>query len=196
MFEMLASWRDAAPALGAILAAASAIVALLVFNYTRRMNRRRATLDMVLKTFMDDAGRERYAKFKKLMERHKDRSDELDILKLASPDSPITEERETLRSQINEYELIALGIRRGLFDEKIYKLWFQNQFVRDYESLKEFIAVVREKRPSVFCEYVWLYTRWKAAPHPENAPGRLRLAYWALTGNRARLRALSTMPGE
>lgn len=196
MIETLASWKDAAPAIGAIIAASSATVALVAFGYTRRVNRRRATLDMVLKTFMDDAGRERYAKFKKLMERHKDRSDELDILKLASPDSPVTAERETLRAQINEYELIALGIRRGLFDEKIYKLWFQNQFVRDYESLAQFIAVVREKRPSVFCEYVWLYTRWKAVPHPENAPNRLKLAYWAITGNKARLKGFAALQGD
>lgn len=188
MLEKLALLKDAAPAIGTIIAALSAVVALTVFGYTRGANRRRATLDMVLKTAVDDAGRERYAKFKQLMERHKSDSDDFDILKLASPNSPFTPEREVLRMQINEYELIALGIRRGIFDEKIYKLWFQNQFIRDYESLADFIATVRQKRPSVFCEYVWLYERWKKAPHPENAPSRWKKAWWAMTGDDARLR--------
>ena len=191
MIDTLASWKDAAPIIGAAIAATSALVALIVFNYTRRVNRRRATLDMVLKTFMDDAGRERYKRFKKLMERHRDPVDAFDILLLADPASPVTDEREILRAQINEYELIALGIRRGLFDEGMYKLWFQHQFMRDFESLEAFIRLVRAKRPSVFCEFVWLYTRWKTAPHPENAPGRLRLAWWAITDNQARLKAFT-----
>ncbi|WP_374393180.1 DUF4760 domain-containing protein [Sphingopyxis sp.] len=193
MIETLAEWKDAAPATGAIIALLSALVALGVFHYTRKVNRRRATLDMVLKTFMDDSGRERYNKFKTLMHRHKDCDDAFDIMAFADPDSPITEERQILRAQINEYELIALGIRRSLFDEKIYKLWFQNQFVRDFESLEDFISKVREKRPSVFCEYVWLYNRWKKAPHPENAPSRWKVAWWGITNNQPRLKAFSAM---
>ena len=196
MIATLASWRDAAPIIGTMIAGTSALVALIVFNYTRRVNRRRATLDMVLKTFMDDAGRERYKKFKTLMERDRNPADALDILAFADPASPVTDDREILRAQINEYELIALGIRRNLFDERMYKLWFQNQFMRDFESLAEFIALVREKRPSVFCEYVWLYTRWKKAPHPENAPGRFKIAYWALTGNTARLKAFTAAQAD
>lgn len=146
---------------------------------------------MVLKTFMDDAGRLRYKTFKQLMERHANCDDPLDILAFADPAAPVTDEREAIRAQINEYELIALGIRRRLFDEEIYKLWFQHQFMRDYESLEAFIQRVREQRPSVFCEYVWLYTRWKKVPHPENAPGRFKVAWWGLTRNEAKLKAFA-----
>lgn len=191
MLEVLVAWRDAAPAAGALLAALSALVALLAFHHARSVNRRRATLDMVLKTFMDGEGRKAYNDFKAIMQRHKSPADNLDVLQFADPDSPITEERQIIRSQLNEYELISLGIRRKLFDEKIYKLWFQHQFVRDFESLQDFIDLVREKRPSVFCEYVWLYHRWKKNPHPENAPGRLRLAWWGATKNDARLKAFA-----
>lgn len=193
MLATLVEWKDAAPATGALIGLVSALVALGVFHYTRKVNRRRATLDMVLKTFMDDAGRERYNKFKGIMQRHKDCDDPLDIMIYADPDSKLTDDRQILRAQINEYELIALGIRRGLFDEEIYKLWFQNQFVRDFESLEEFITKVREKRPSVFCEYVWLYTRWKKIPHPENAPSRWKVGWWGLTNNQPRLKAFSAM---
>lgn len=193
MIETLKDLKDAAPAAGAIIGLLSAVVALVAFHYTRKVNRRRATLDMVLKTFMDDGGRDQYNKFKLIMQRHKDCNDPLDILAFADPDSQITDDRQILRSQINEYELIALGIRRSLFDEKIYKMWFQDQFVRDFESLKDFIDKVREKRPSVFCEYVWLYNRWKKAPHPENAPSRFKVAFWALANNKARIKAFASM---
>lgn len=191
--ETLKEWKDAAPAATAVIGLLSAIVAFFVFRYTRTVNRRRATLDMVLKTFMDNGGRDQYNKFKLVMQRHKDPEDDLDILSFADPDAPISDERQILRAQINEYELIALGIRRSLFDETIYKLWFQDQFVRDFESLKDFIDKVREKRPSVFCEYVWLYNRWKKTPHPENAPRFWKVAWWGATRNHAKLRAFLSM---
>ena len=194
MFNFLVGYKDAAPAITAITAIITATVALLVFRHTRLANRRRATLDMVLKTFLDEDGQKRYAAFKAVMAKHNDPGDPLDILVFADPSCPPSEERQTLRKQINEYELIALGIRRKLFDEKLYKMWFQDQFQRDYLSLEDFIAKTREKRHSVFCEYVWLYERWKKSPHPENAPNRWKLMYWGFTKNEARLKAFSGYP--
>lgn len=196
MLEFLKEWKDAAPVISATITLVSAIVAFLAFRYTRQVNRRRATLDMVLKTFMDDAGQKRYNQFKDVMLRHNDPEDNLNILEFANPDATPSPERQIIRQQINEYELISLGIRRKLFDEKIYKMWFQHQFMRDYTSLENFIAEVREKRPSVFCEYVWLYNRWKRVPHPENSPGRFRKAWWGITGNDARLKAFAAVQAD
>lgn len=191
MIEFLKSLKDVAPAIGTIIAALSALVAFAAFYYTRRMNRRRATLDMVLKTFVDEDGRKRYAEFKGVMQRHNDPKDSLNIIEFADPSSPPTPERQIIRGQINEYELISLGIRRKIFDEKIYKMWFQDQFQRDFVSLEAFIDEVRGKRPSVFCEYVWLYNRWSKSPHPENAPTRFKLMWWGFTKNEAKLKAFT-----
>lgn len=168
----------------------------MVFGYTRRVNRRRATLDMVLKTFVDEDGQKRYTAFKEVMAKHKDPNDPIDIMVFADPNCPPSPERQALRKQLNEYELISLGIRRGLFDEKLYKMWFQDQFSRDFLSLEEFILKTRELRPSVFCEYVWLYQRWKKSPHPENAPSRWKLMWWGVTKNEARLKAFSGYPSN
>lgn len=190
MFEFLKSLKDAAPAAGAIITAVSALVALSVFIYTRKMNRRRATFDMVLKTFVDDAGQRRYADFKTVMARHKDPTDALDIMPFADPACPPSPERQIVRSQVNEYELISLGIRRKLFDETLYKMWFQDQFQRDFESLEDFIKKTQTKRPSVFCEYSKLYHKWKKSPHPENSPGMMKQIYWVVTRNHAKLKKL------
>lgn len=187
MLQFLASYKDAAPAVSAVIALLSALVAFGAFSHARRVNRRRATLDMVLKTFVDPKGQETYISFKNVMQRHK--NGEIDILAFADPNCPPSDDRQTIRAQLNEYELIALGIKKKLFDEALYKLWFQDQFQRDYTSLEEFINKVREQRPSVFCECVWLYKRWSKVPHPENSPGRLKLAWWSITGNDARLKA-------
>lgn len=195
MLETLKEWKEAAPAISALITLTSAIVAFLAFRYTRQVNKRRATLDMVLKTFMDDAGQKLYANFKEVMLRYKDPNDDLDIIPYADPNHVPTPERRIIQQQINEYELIALGIRNNLFDEDVYKLWFQHQFMRDYESLEKYIIEVRKKRISVFCECVWLYNRWKKVPHPETAPGFFRQTWWVLTRNNARLKAhVLTLP--
>lgn len=185
MIEWFEQFKDAAPAIGSLLAALSALVAFIAFSHTRKVARRRATLDMVLKTFVDEEGQKRYIKFKETMKRHKD--GQIDIMDFADPDCPPSDDRQNIRTQLNEYELIALGIRRKIFDEKLYKLWFQDQFQRDYRSMEAFIETVRGHRNSVFCECVWLYTRWSKSPHPENRPNRLKLMWWAATRNEARL---------
>lgn len=173
--------------MGAIIAALSASVAFGAFVQARKTTRRRATLDMVLKTFVDENGQKLYIDFKDVMQRVK--SGQVDLMEFADPSCPPSADRQTVRAQLNEYELIALGIRRKLFDENLYKLWFQDQFQRDYRSLEGFICKVREQRPSVFCECVWLYNRWSKAPHPENSPPWWKLAWWGMRKNSEKLKA-------
>lgn len=192
MIEWFEQYRDAAPALGSLIAAVSAIVAFIAFSHTRKVARRRATLDMVLKTFVDEEGQKRYIEFKETMNKHK--SGSINIMDFAAPDCPPSADRQNIRTQLNEYELIALGIKRKVFDEAFYKHWFQDQFERDYRSLEEFITTVRGHRNSVFCECVWLYTRWSKNPHPENRPNRLKLIWWAATRNEARLSSYANCP--
>lgn len=187
MLEFLEHYKDAAPAIGAAIAALSAVVAFGAFVHARKTNRKRATLEMVLKTFVDPHGQKLYIDFKDVMQKHKNGT--IDILQFADPNCPPSDDRQTVRAQLNEYELIALGIKRGLFDETLYKRWFQDQFQRDYRSLEEFIAKVREQRPSVFCECVWLYNRWSKVPHPENSPNRLKLMWWGFWRNDEKLKA-------
>lgn len=193
LLEFLASYKDTAPAISAVIAFLSALVAFGAFVQARRVNRRRATLDMVLKTFVDPKGQETYIKFKEVMQKYK--TNEIDILAFADPNCAPSNDRQIIRAQLNEYELIALGIKKKLFDEKLYKLWFQDQFQRDYRSLEEFISKVREQRPSVFCECVWLYNRWSRVPHPENSPGRFKVAWWGITGNTERLKSFAIASG-
>lgn len=171
----------------------SSIVALSVFIYTRKVNRRRATLDMVLKTFVDDDGKKRYAAFKELLKKDKDCSNDFSLIVFAEPSLDISGDRGVINNQLNEYELISLGIGRKVFDESLYKLWFQGQFIKDYESVSELIKKIQEKRPSVYCDFKYLYEKWRKEPHPENRPSRLKLIWWAITRNEAKLAAYSEL---
>jgi Domain of unknown function (DUF4760) len=189
MFDWLVSWKEAAPAIGACIAAMSAFVAALVFRHTRQTNRRRATLDMVMKTLLDESSQKRYAEFKGIIRRDKDVADCFKLASLADPNTEDQHGRQIVLSQLNIYELMSLGIRRGLFDGAFYKLWFCTQFLADYESSASFIEAAKARRPAVYCEFTALYQKWSSNGHPKLSPSRLRMAWWALNRNSSRIEA-------
>jgi Domain of unknown function (DUF4760) len=180
MIEWLTGWKNAAPALAVCVAVASALVAICVFAYTRRANRRRATLDMVMKTLLDEPSQKRYARFKQIMAKEKDLSDCFKVQSLFNATEGNSEDRNIVLQQMNIYELIALGIRRNLFDEMFYKRWFHNQFMTDYQNCKPFIDEAKNKKSTIYCEATALYDKWYRVGHPESTPGRLKMAWWAL----------------
>jgi Domain of unknown function (DUF4760) len=40
---------------------------------------------------------------------------------------------------INHYELVAIGIRSNILDERMYRTWMEGPFVRDFNSAADFI---------------------------------------------------------
>lgn len=187
MKEFLTAWKDAAPAAGAITAIISAFIALLVLWYTVRSNCRRATLDMVMKTLMDPYVQEKSKEFKEVLRKDQDQSDPFKMESLINVSSVESSERRSLLHQLNTYELMALGIRRGVFDEAFYKRWYHNQFMSDYEGCLSFIRGLQEKKSTIFCECSHLYQQWVRDGHPEAGAGRFRMAWWAITKQTAKI---------
>lgn len=181
-----------APLVSASAIVTSAFVALCVFIYTRRANRRRATLDMVMRSFLDERGTKLYDEFKILVRKDQNTSDTFSLIDLVEHTAKNETDRNVVIDQLNIYELVALGIRRGVFDEKFYKLWFHRQFTRDFGHVSELIMQIQKKRPSTYCEFRALNDRWMRNRHPINHPNRGKLAWWALTGNFKSLDAART----
>lgn len=183
MLSALASYKDAAPAISAFVACISALVAFSVFWHTRSANRRRATLDMVMKTLMDPVAITRYGEFKKIIRRDKSADDcfKIESLLVATDDNH--EMREIVLQQLNVYEMTSLGIRRKLFDEQFYKRWFHNQFMTDYENARAFIDEAKKKKGTIYCEFSALYERWEKSGHPISSPNRAKVMWWVLTNN-------------
>ena len=179
----LKQWEDVAPLLEVGVLVLTAGIATAVYIYTRGIDRKRATLDMVKKTFLDHGGAELYDAFKALVRRDQDAADAFALVELVERTDENGEARDIVINQLNIYEIIALGIRKKLFHEKIYKLWFHGQFTRDYEHVKKLIEAIQKKRPSVFCEFTWLYHRWMRRKHPINQPSWFKLVWWAATRN-------------
>lgn len=193
MKEFLISWKEAAPALGTLIALISMSVALTAFIYTRRANRRRATLDMVMKTLLDAETQRQYRKFREIVLRSQDPDDCFKIISLAEDDQRASEDRRALLQQLNVYELMALGIRRGLFDEALYKRWYHNQFMADYEGAQEFVQKMQETKASIYCEATALYAAWLKNGHPVSSPSRIKMAWWSLLQQNHKIDAARAM---
>lgn len=178
---MLEKYVSIAPAISATAIVLSSIVALSVFLYTRHANRRRATLDMVMKTFLDDIGQKKYSEFKSLLRRYHEPDNCLKIENLIDPSNENREDRDLVLFQLNSYELISLGIRRGIFDESFYKMWFHSQFMKDFDHLQHFIVAAQARKSSNYCEFSSLQAKWKRNGHPVSSPSRLKMAWWAIT---------------
>lgn len=154
-----------------------------------RANRRRATLDMVMKTLMDASAQDRAKAFKEVLKRAHDPNDPFTLESLINLSSAESAERRDLLHQLNVYELMALGIRRGVFDEAFYKRWYHNQFTSDYEGCQTFIRDLQESKSTIFCECSELYQKWIKDGHPEADAGRYKMAWWGLTKQTERIDA-------
>lgn len=75
-------------------------------------------------------------------------------------------ERKAILSVLNNHEFIALAIRRGAFEEKIYKeLQFTN-FKKVHTACVGFVAEIRksENNQKIFQEFDWLIDKWDSCP--------------------------------
>lgn len=143
---------------------------------------------MVRETFFDSGERDSYDKFKDVIQKHEDANISLSVLAAAEHDS--SEEAEQLLRQINSYELVALGITKGVFDEKFYKRWFFSQLTRDYQKLVPYIEAVRTRyqNQAYFCEFEALACRWQRNKHPVKHPPKWKIIFWLAKGQTAKAR--------
>ena len=67
----------------------------------------------------------------------------------------LKKDRNEILSYLNYYEMVSIGIDRGVFDKDIYKAWMAGPFVRDWNAAREFIQGERWKWND--CDEKWEY---------------------------------------
>jgi len=84
------------------------------------------------------------------------------LSKWADPANTHTEESATLRAILNQYELVAIGIKQSTIDEKVYKRWCRTTLVKDWAACKALVMQLREneKVATYYCEFEKLAKRW------------------------------------
>lgn len=142
---------------GAIVGSAliGATVAVLAIWHQRAIARKRAMIDALLTKNWDRNYIEARSEFVRLRD---DRAALLEAAKLANAEG---DDASTIRSILNDYEITALGIKRGILDEKIFKLWFRTSFLDDHEKLKSYIEEIRRRNRRAYVELEELADKWK-----------------------------------
>lgn len=136
----------------------SAVAAVLVIYHNGRMAKKRATIDLVLHQKSDqkliDALSEVY-------EMHRQESNLFEHLPTLQSD-----QGKCIRLVLNSHEFVALGIRRGAFDEQLYKEMQCTNFLKVWDATRSLIYEIRrqQKSETLFQEFEWLAKRWKRCP--------------------------------
>ena len=155
--EILQAYGPALSA-GAILlsAAVASAIALYSIEEQRKIARKRTTLDALSQKEWDRD----YIDSKHTFNKLRDHDDGL--IKWAQIENRSSDETKIIRSTLNDYELIAVGIKEKVLDEELYKRWFRASFIKDWQQSKAFIMELRrsENMPKAFCEFEWLAEKW------------------------------------
>jgi|GEM_PF-3961540 len=185
MLATIWSWIDTnSAAMQTVCIVAGTGAAFLVIFHNGLISRREATIQMVDAQFGEEG--DRYEKFKSLMTDIESLNQ--CISEYAQETSDNKEARDIILRQLNRYELISLGIKKGVFNEGFYKRWFFSQVIRDHEKLSPFVAKTREiySNDAYFCEFDDLTNRWQRKKHPVKHPPKWKIVWWLVTGQTSR----------
>jgi len=160
----------------AVAVTLSALTGFLIWAATRHAASKRAALDIIKDHLGDkdwiDAD-ENYRNMHKdadkaARERNEDFSIETYLKQFALPAERFSEERSKILKILNRYEMIAVGIRQGSIDEKIYKLWYRSSVLRIFSETILYIKERQQDNPQAYRQFHWLAYRWANASEQLN----------------------------
>ncbi len=153
---MLAALAPYAPWVQAAFIFLSFIAAAVAIYYSTLTARRRATIELLISECTDRDWIEITRKFVEL----KQTQDAL--VRWALDQNSTSEEFGVIKSQLNKYEMIAIGIRGGTICKRIYKRWWRTQLVADWMKTKSLVHELRghNGNPKIFCEFEALAKSW------------------------------------
>jgi hypothetical protein len=117
----------------------AALVAIWALYSQRAITRRQCTLEHIARLESDGdliRGRRRFRE----LTQHPDKMGEL-----ASPKPEQIEDFQYVTTHLNEFELISIGIQRGIIDFELYKLWFKSGTVTAWYEAEPFVKKLRTK---------------------------------------------------
>ncbi len=164
-------------AAGAILLSAiiGGTIAITAIFTQRNVARKRATLDLLSRQEWDGdyiSARKRFIELRDSGE---------GFIKYAAPEFRTKGEVADIKNILNGYELIAVGIKIGILDEDLYKLWFRSAFLKDWVMARQFIRTIRTEagehpdEPKIFCEYEGLVRKWVQEENVNSDPWNYKL---------------------
>lgn len=170
-------WDDAvryAPLATPVVAATAATVAGCIALYSvsaqRLIARRRAALDIFLKTELDKGVSEAYDTYKESVDAFIKKTN----ISVAQFEKDESKDYTKICSCLNINELIAVGIRSGVLDEDVcYEFW-GGELIQRAEDCKRVVEYCQEKNPYAYKEMEHLGMRWRQRRDKELEADRAR----------------------
>jgi len=148
-----------APLGTAIIASFAAIIAAIAVFVQRDTARRRAAIDFFLKTEMDADIITAYHRFQELVPAISQIIARLDPL--------LDNDYRELRKWLNICELIAVGVNRGAFSNRVTCDYWGDVLPDTFSQAKAFILYIRQTpghgSPATYCDLEKLCRRWTGA---------------------------------
>lgn len=115
----------------------------------RAIARRRATFDHIAKTEGDAdilSARKHFVELAK---------GDGGLARWAGGEHEKTKEVQSIRLVLNDFELIAIGIQRGIIDGEFYRRWFKSGVVHYWRHAAPFVAALRTRtsNPMLYHEF-------------------------------------------
>jgi Domain of unknown function (DUF4760) len=123
-----------APIFTAVIALGAAIIALGAMWVQMQIARRRASIDLFLKTEMDKTVIDRYDKFK---------ANAPSIAFVPDPSDLTRSDYDDIRAFLNICELIAVGVNKGAFSKSVSEAYWGDVIPEAYQTAKELINNIR-----------------------------------------------------
>jgi hypothetical protein len=140
-----------------LILALTAIIGLITLWVSRRQERRRATVDLALRSFDSTELIKARLDFNTLVKSKLTKQVIKDLI-----EGPV-EKRSPINSVANRYEFIATGLKQGAFDRKIYKTAYSSQVIRDWKALAGYVTELRKQhsKETAFVEFEWMAKKFQ-----------------------------------
>jgi Domain of unknown function (DUF4760) len=144
----------------------SIIIALIVLILNQRSNKKRETLILISSIRNSEQYKETRRAYLKVV------NTTTNLVDFAKEENSEKQQTILIEEMLNQYELVALGVRMGTLDEHFYKLWYRTSLITDYHRLKPFIEEVRRWTgvDTYFYQFEMLANRWAAKPKVNQEP--------------------------
>lgn len=161
-------YRGVILTLGVVVAVVSVITAKIIA-------RRKQTIDALMAGRNDKGLLDGLACVAKLHNK-----DDANMRSFAKPERRNEQETEQLLFVLNHWEYVAIGIRKGIYDDNMYRLATHGTATGLYSKARPFIEALRQNhaRPMIFAEFEHLAERWLKQPLQAPPKGLARLMWW------------------
>ena len=131
-------------------------VALNAIKTNREIAKKRATLDVILKSESDEYFERIFSVF--LSEKQR----KAGLATLVNPETDAEKRSQTeVDNFLNHYELIAISIKKEILDEDFYKQWMRSSYIRHFHEAKDYIEGIRITSPNAFTEFEDMVNKWE-----------------------------------